>query len=247
MWWSQAVFGSVVLLPIKSLATGAIQGATSLRGLSWRGRLGIVLHTVLFFLLLWILPYRTMRQARMDALGLASAPLVMPGLVLRMAGLFTCFQTTVGTFFGRYAWLADIGSEANQWPGLPLNGRPLLHRYLHPKHAPDEREHGCRRAQHGQRRVGAAAGGDGGQLCAGLGLLVHHLRWPEPAGAHRVLAASMGAWKLTISHPHIVATDRAPPLPWALARYPPQANARHPADLPRARRSLHVSPQMCRV
>ena len=107
MWWSQAVFGSVVLLPIKSLATGAIQGATSLRGLSWRGRLGIVLHMVLFFLLLWILPYRTMRHARMDALGLASAPLVMPGLVLRMSGLFTCFQTTVGTFFGRYTccWL----------------------------------------------------------------------------------------------------------------------------------------------
>ena len=94
------MFGSVVLLPIKALATGAIQGATSLRGLSWQGRLGIIAHNVLFFLFLWIFPYLTMRRAKMVTLGLESAPLVMLDVVLRMCGLFTCFQTTVGAFFG---------------------------------------------------------------------------------------------------------------------------------------------------
>lgn len=109
------MFGSVVLLPIKALATDSIQGATSLRTLSWRGRLDIVLHTVLFFLVLWILPYRTMRQAKMAALGLESAPLVMPDLVLRMCCLFTCFQTTLGAFFGVFTQV---------WP------RPFVHTIL---------------------------------------------------------------------------------------------------------------------
>lgn len=107
------MFGSVVLLPIKTLATGAIQGATSLRHLSVWGRLGIVLHTVLFFLVLWILPYSIMRRARMAALGLdESAPLIMPDLVLRMCGLFTCFQTTIGTFFGVFTQCTHLTMES---------------------------------------------------------------------------------------------------------------------------------------
>ena len=100
MWWSQAVLGSAVLLPIKALVTGAIQGSTSLRGLSWRGRLGIVLHEVLFFYLLWVLPYQAMRQAKMEALGLESAPIFMGDVALRWLGLFTCFQRTIGLLFG---------------------------------------------------------------------------------------------------------------------------------------------------
>lgn len=116
VWWSQAMFGSVVLLPIKTLATGAIQGATSMRTLSWRGRAGIVLHTVVFFWVLWVLPYRTMRRAKMAALGLdaaaATAPLVMPDLVLHMCCLFTCFQTTLGAFFGVFTQCTHLTVES---------------------------------------------------------------------------------------------------------------------------------------
>ena len=109
------MFGSVVLLPLKSLATGRIQGATSLRTLSWRGRLGIALHTVLFFLVFWIVPYATMRRAKIVALGLdfdAAAPVVMPDIVLRMCGLFTCFQTTLGAFFGVFTQCTHLTIES---------------------------------------------------------------------------------------------------------------------------------------
>lgn len=116
------MFGSVVLLPLKSLATGRIQGATSLHTLSWRGRLGIVLHTVLFFLVFWILPYATMRRAKMAALGLEAAPVVMPDLVLRMCGLFTCFQTTLGAFFGTFTQATHL-TEASMEPAARADGR----------------------------------------------------------------------------------------------------------------------------
>lgn len=114
MWWSQAMLGSVVLLPIKSLRTGKIQGATSLRTLSWRGRLGIVLHTVLLFTVLWVYPYCIMRQAKMAALGLdpATAPLVMSDVALRMGGLFTCFHTTIGLFMGVFTQCTHLTVES---------------------------------------------------------------------------------------------------------------------------------------
>ncbi len=43
-----------------------------------------------------------MRQAKIDALGLdaASAPLLMADIAWKWLVLFTCFQRTIGTFFG---------------------------------------------------------------------------------------------------------------------------------------------------
>jgi hypothetical protein len=116
LWWSHAMFGSVVLLPIKALVTGAIQGATSLRTLSWRGRVGIVLHTVLLFLALWIAPYLNMRAAKMAELGLETAPLVMREVVLRTAALFTCFHMTIGLFFGACMGRVDDSFNDNAAP-----------------------------------------------------------------------------------------------------------------------------------
>lgn len=99
-WWSQAARGSTFLLPIKSILTGTIQGTTSLHGLSWRHCLSIIAHTVLFVVILWVLPYCILRKSKMEELGLDSIPVVMPDLVLRLYVLITCFQTTLGALFG---------------------------------------------------------------------------------------------------------------------------------------------------
>lgn len=189
LWWSQASLGSVALLPIKALLTGAIQGATSLRGLSWRGRLGIVVHNVLYFYLLWALPYLTMRQAKIDALGLGeSAPVWMADVALKWLALFTCFQRTIGTFFGGCVhWLSSVGG-ASPPRAFPSSYHAAFQSLLRtrrpdPGHAPDGREHGIGLTRRG-RQLGAVAGGDGGQLRRVFAVLVHLVGRAEcPGGA----------------------------------------------------------------
>lgn len=224
----------MVLLPIKTLATGAIQGATSMRILSWRGRAGIVLHTVLVFWVFWILPYRTMRRAKLAALGLddaaaAAAPLVMPYLVLRMCCLFTCFQTTLGAFFGVFTQCTHLTVESM----AAAASAAASHRSW------------------AKRQVETAANFASGSLLwfilsGGLNLQVSQsvgwlVRGGEGGHGVRLVGGYYASFLFHLpAHTCTYYLGRAPPLPVCLPRHPPPSHAHHPAALSGAQRRFQV-------